>query len=263
LDDLIFDDVGTMLLAGGVSNGTSSADADAVVAVETNITATHRLQWALDVARGIQALHEMPGGSIVHADLQAKQFLVSPTTGIVKVNDFNRCRFMATNTSYHHRASTAAAAELTTATTEPNASSLPLHSPHRYCSFRIPTAPGKMRSPEEYSFATLDEKIDIYATANILYSIFTKRDAWYESNERDAKFKIQDGVVPDMDIAWPDATLSTRTRLVQLTQRAYALDATQRISAKELVLELEALLDFHSRQHSVMRNSSADLVAPE
>jgi Protein kinase domain len=208
LDDLIFDD---NLLLG--SN-------------ETYISSTRRLHWALDVARGIQALHNYDGtdggGAIVHADLQAKQFLVSPVTGTVKVNDFNRCRFMALNRTSSTTTSTAR------------------------CSFRIPTAPGKMRAPEEYNYGSLNEKIDMYSVANILYSIFTKREAWFEFNERDAKFKIQDGVAPTMDIALRDMTPPIRTRLIELTQRAYALDPDNRISAKELVAELERVLESHA-----------------
>lgn len=53
-----------------------------------------RLQMALHAARGLQALHE---NSIVHADLQDQQFLLSThgADGLPRLvlNDFNRCRF--------------------------------------------------------------------------------------------------------------------------------------------------------------------------
>lgn len=75
---------------------------------------------ALQAARGIQALHEMPGGPVVHADLQPRQLLLDEN-GVVKVNDLNRCRFMARDASG-----------------EP-------------CPFYISKGNGVWRSPEEYA----------------------------------------------------------------------------------------------------------------
>lgn len=48
---------------------------------------------ALDAARGLEALHEAPGGPIIHADLQPKQLLLDDKW-VVKINDLNRCRFL-------------------------------------------------------------------------------------------------------------------------------------------------------------------------
>ncbi|CAM9767033.1 unnamed protein product, partial [Laminaria digitata] len=48
---------------------------------------------ALDAARGLRAIHEIPGGPVVHADLQPRQLLLNEK-GVVKLNDLNRCRFM-------------------------------------------------------------------------------------------------------------------------------------------------------------------------
>jgi len=79
----------------------------------TRKTQQGRLALALGVARGVQAIHDFPDGPIVHADITAKQFLVTKE-GKVKLNDFNRCRFMALNVS-----------------------------DNTPCNFRIPSAPGK------------------------------------------------------------------------------------------------------------------------
>lgn len=48
---------------------------------------------ALDAARGLQALHEAPGGPIVHFDLKPQQ-LMFDEHGRVKINDLNMARFM-------------------------------------------------------------------------------------------------------------------------------------------------------------------------
>lgn len=81
----------------------------------------HRvLEMALDAARGLQALHEAPGGPIVHADLQPRQLLLD-NDGVVKINDLNRCRFMGRDQ-------------------EGNS-----------CPFTISKSNGVWRSPEEYA----------------------------------------------------------------------------------------------------------------
>lgn len=205
LEDLVLEDT---MLVGGTN--------------VTEITGETRIKWALDMARAIQALHEIPNGPIVHADLQAGQFLVSPETGTVKVNDFNRCRFMTQKVGGKNE----------TAGSE-NAAP---------CTFRIPSAPGKNRAPEEYSFRELDEKLDIFSVANILYSILTKKEAWEDRSTVETKNKIQDGFIPEIEVDLPDLPLPIREMLIHLNQRAYAFEPTERIGAAELASELEKVL---------------------
>jgi serine/threonine protein kinase len=185
----------------------------------TRETTEGRIRLALDVARGVAALHEVPGGPIVHADLQAKQFLITPD-GTIKVNDFNRCRFMA------HKNATGAK-----------------------CPFYIPSAPGKMRSPEEYASEDLDEALDIYSVANIFYGIITGKPAWSEFTSSETKENVQRGVQPYI----PDDLRKPGTAdeaLALLTQRAYTRDPQERITAPELVRELETLLDKVTKESS-------------
>jgi mitogen-activated protein kinase kinase kinase 7 len=183
----------------------------------TKITPRMRVQWAVDVAKGVQALHEIEGGPIVHADIQAKQFLVSPTTGRVKVNDFNRCRFMGQRIG---------------------------DKPSSPCPFRIPSAPGKMRAPEEYKYDPLTEKLDIYSVANILYSLLTKQRPWEDLSQAETKQFIKKGKIPKIwvadDIIMPDPL---KEALVHINERAYQLDPRKRISAAEMAEELGKVLE--------------------
>ena len=78
------------------------------------------ISMALQAARGLQALHELPGGPVVHADLQPRQLLMDDK-GVVKINDLNRCRFMGKDDAG-----------------EP-------------CPFKISKGNGVWRSPEEYA----------------------------------------------------------------------------------------------------------------
>ncbi|CAM9289922.1 unnamed protein product, partial [Hapterophycus canaliculatus] len=47
---------------------------------------------ALDAARGLQALHESEGGTIVHFDIKPAQMMLD-SEGRLKINDLNMCSF--------------------------------------------------------------------------------------------------------------------------------------------------------------------------
>jgi hypothetical protein len=89
LDRVIYkDDENSEDRGGGNGDETLSAETTstqtAAALHPTRRTAHGRLQLFLDVARGLQAMHDIKGGPIVHADLQAKQFLIN-TNGVVKI----------------------------------------------------------------------------------------------------------------------------------------------------------------------------------
>jgi len=169
-----------------------------------------RMKLALGVARGLQAMHEIPGGPIIHADVQAKQFLVT-ASGQVKVNDFNRCRFMG-----HDK------------------DNVP-------CKVRIPSSPGKARSPEEYKSRELDEKLDVFSMGNVFYRILTGSAPWEQVSLTEAKRNIKYGRKPIIDVnCRKSGTLDAQ--LAEITERAFENDPMQRPSAKTLADEMEALL---------------------
>jgi serine/threonine protein kinase len=177
-----------------------------------------RLQMALHAARGLQALHE---NSIVHADLQDQQFLLS-THGAdgrpprLVLNDFNRCRFVARRVNGTNNATTTT------------------------CTFRIPTAPGSSRSPEEYAYEELTEQIDVFSLANVLHQILTGEDPWEGWSALEISNQVQKGVKP---MSPPEFLVHPSDKLLQnLTLRAYELDPAVRIRATELVQELEAAM---------------------
>jgi hypothetical protein len=188
------------------------------------MTPTGRLRMALDVARGMQALHEIPGGPIIHADVAAKQFLVTPT-GRVKVNDFNRCRFMGYYKDTGEK-----------------------------CDMSLEIAPGDHRSPEEYALAEQDEKLDIFSMAHVFYTILTGKIAWDDYFCEGCKelnyhlhpwiqYQYQRGDAPPI----PKEVRQTDAALYNLTMWAYTLKPQDRPSASQLVVAIEKVLaDGHS-----------------
>jgi serine/threonine protein kinase len=179
----------------------------------TRHTERGRLYLALQAARAVRALHELPGGPIVHADLQPRQYLVKDD-GTVKLNDFNRCRFMG------HRYDTGAC-----------------------CPLHIPSAPGKWRSPEEYASQDLDEKLDVYSLANVYYGILTGEQPWDKWSVAETKQFVMKGTKPFIPYLNSKNVSHTDMVLATLTNRAYELDPSKRVSAAEIVATLEDLLN--------------------
>ena len=179
----------------------------------TRNTPAGRIRLALDVFRGISELHEIDGGPIVHADLQAKQFLVDPTTKTIRINDFNRCRMLPRKDGDKDGES---------------------------CAVKIPSAPGANRSPEEYNQMKLTEKIDVYSGANVLYGILTGLRHFADSNNRMIKKLVMNGQKPPI----PDEfkVEPTDKALADLIDRAHERNPHRRISASEMVRALEQLL---------------------
>jgi serine/threonine protein kinase len=111
---------------------------------QVDISVQKALELALDAAKGLYQLHAAPGGPFAHADLQPRQFLLN-TNGILLLNDFNRVRY-----------------------TGP---SLLKGEENLQCLFQNSVAKGKWRALEEYARQQLDEKLDIYSLALVLWSL--------------------------------------------------------------------------------------------
>jgi serine/threonine protein kinase len=176
----------------------------------TRSTPEGRLKLALGVAKGIEALHNIEGGPVIHADVSSTQFMVD-RKGNIKLNDFNRCRFLPYN-----------------------------NVTGEVCDVRIPTAPGTSRSPEEYEFKALNEKVDIYSVGNVIYEILTGEEPWAKEKPLVAQENVKAGEIPAID---EDIILlnSTDAGLVRLMELSMKLNVTERINASDLVHQLEQL----------------------
>ncbi|KAL7551445.1 hypothetical protein ACHAWF_014631 [Thalassiosira exigua] len=252
----------------------------------TRETESGRIKLALGVFRGLVDLHEGDANSrrdggwlpVVHADLQAKQYLVDATTGRVYLNDFNRCRFVprraqerpglkivkgkgsradsAANVTddpseataldplagENDPAGNAAAAETahangTSTSGGSNSSAL------QGCTFRIPTAPGSNRSPEEYESLPLTEKLDVYSAGNVLYGILMGEKPWGGERGKHVKSSIVKGERPVVDDEVRGKEGSADWELARLLDRTWEQDPEKRASAREVVEALERLLE--------------------
>lgn len=205
----------------------------------TRETEIGRIRLALGVFRGLKDLHEGLDLPIVHADLQAKQYLVDSTTGQVYLNDFNRCRFLTKKENEFYDASVSNRS--TRANNASDASEL------KSCPLHIPTAPGASRSPEEYDMAPLNEKIDVYSAGNVLYGIITGLHPWNQERGKNVKTAIQNGKRPEVDVSIRNGERGfVDKELVRLLDWVYQGDVSKRASASEIVDELERLLEMQT-----------------
>jgi serine/threonine protein kinase len=215
---------------------------EATFSKTTSFTPLQRLQLALQTSKGIAALHyqkstdgNVDGNvNVIHADIQSKQFLVvavkdddngdgdddSQERGgfVVKVNDFNRCRF------------------------------LPRHNgTGEVCPIRIPSAPGLSRAPEEYALDPLTEALDVYSLGNVLYEILMGKKPYDDWGSNRVKAAIRKGMKPEIPEEYrqdpSDAALAVLIHL------CLEHDVSTRISAPDLVQELERLVQNAVQPH--------------
>jgi serine/threonine protein kinase len=160
---------------------------------------------------------------------------------ILKINDFNRCRFIPFKT-------------------DSNATST-IHGNEK-CPIRIPTAPGLYRSPEEYAGRNLTEQIDMFSLGHVLFEIWTGTEPWDDTGKKRVRQHVQDGQLPagvvqllhnaeDKVVVEKSNVLASLDRSMgRLLVKCYKVNPKERISASELVAELEGMRRSTTIQHA-------------
>eukprot|EP00752_Nemacystus_decipiens_P007117 g6375.t1 len=157
---------------------------------------------ALDAARGLQALHEAPGGPIVHYDIKPQQMMLDENRR-VKINDLNTCQF---------------------ADADINGNS---------CPFAM-SAVGvdAWRAPENIAGEKITEKVDVYALAMVYYCLLARHPPY--KGVKNATGMIRDGIPPPTDPSW-------HTGFLEIVRDMWQHDPKSRPSARRVVQRLEML----------------------
>lgn len=175
---------------------------------------TERLVVAFQVANSIADAHNSERNgipAIVHSDITTPQFV--HVDGIYKLNDFNRCRFMAKNT----------------VTGEP-------------CKFYVGNNPGNFRAPEEYAYEPEDEKVDIYSMGNIFYALLTELWPFEEEETKQAQHLVMRGKRPPMKTAIIESRDPAIRAILTVLAMSWKQKPEDRATAKETSAFLEAEL---------------------
>lgn len=178
---------------------------------EEPISVRRSMELARDAARGVAQLHGAPGGPFVHADLQARQFLIT-ANGTLKLNDFNRVKFTG---------------------------------PQRFqgkptgekCTFQTSVAKGKWRAPEEYRHRNLDEKLDVYSLSLVLWAMRSRMKPYQEYTREQVYEKVPQGIRPSVD-----AMSEYPVEMQDLIVRGWSADPSVRPSAREMAEAIDRIL---------------------
>lgn len=104
------------------------------------------------------------------------------------------------------------------------------------------SAPGANRSPEEYELLRIDEKIDIYSVANVLYGILTGTKPYENKLRREITKYVMSGKRPEIDPSFRKSGTVDGV-LVEIIENAYSLNPEKRWGASTIVQKLESLQD--------------------
>lgn len=162
------------------------------------------LDWSTQLARGVEAIHEVEGGPFVHADLQLRQVMIADDMSL-KLNDFNRGKWI-----FRDEEGEACA----------------------YCGSK---SKGKWRAPEEYSRGLLDEKLDIYSLGMMLYCLWNNVYAPYSRYSSEEVYElVPKGLRPTLPAHAPKG-------VQRVIKSCWKDDKAERPSARWVANELESL----------------------
>lgn len=184
-----------------------------------NISVRQALRWSIDIMTGVMQLHEIPGGPIVHRDIDAGQLLFDAQHR-VKLGDFNRMKYAGVN--------------------------LRRGESHRKCDFNSGSWGGNQRSPEEYDVDTREnEKLDIYSACVVLWQLRSRVDLFDELEyERCATLQKANRLrlpVKDM-LDYPEA-------MQDLILDGTTFNPKERPTARELVERITTIYQDYVAEH--------------
>lgn len=175
---------------------------------KTPLPVEQALRLAFEASLGVVAIHELPGGGYVHADIKPHQYLIDEH-GTLRLNDYNRGYFVETHN----------------VTGEP--------CPHFYS-----VGNGRWRAPEELCLSLVNEKIDVYALGMVIWSIFSLKRPFtnYSSRSDSYRFAALSGERPVIDPSWPAG-------IAELLPRMWHVLPAERPSAREAMEKLQDILE--------------------
>lgn len=172
-------------------------------------TLTQKVKYALDMARGIEAMHSI---DLIHDDLKLAQFLLGNNDHI-KLNDFSRTKERVWD---------------------------PLLK--RVKVYRNSGRHGDCRSPEEYAEKELTEKIDIFSLGSIMFSLLTGLIPFDEiTDEEEMMDKFMAGKLPFIDPRYKNRD-SIERKFVEVMEDCWKFKPEDRPTAVEVARRLEELV---------------------
>mmetsp|Transcript_19736 Transcript_19736/g.28529 ORF Transcript_19736/g.28529 Transcript_19736/m.28529 type:complete len:329 (+) Transcript_19736:29-1015(+) len=189
---------------------------------DTNLNPRDRVKLARDLSKGLADIHQK---GFIHNDIN-----VANLVGNIKYNDFNIANMVKWDGENE-------------------------------CGFPVRFVGPLWRSPEEILNKTyVDNKIDIYALANVLYQVMTKHQPWTwlepggkKELEQVAKLKIE-GHQPFFPEKFADSGKISMMALYHATVAAYRADPKTRPSASDLTRGFDQVLQWIDKREKTTTN---------
>eukprot|EP00566_Odontella_aurita_P013358 CAMPEP_0113534126 /NCGR_PEP_ID=MMETSP0015_2-20120614/4990_1 /TAXON_ID=2838 /ORGANISM="Odontella" /LENGTH=457 /DNA_ID=CAMNT_0000433261 /DNA_START=28 /DNA_END=1401 /DNA_ORIENTATION=+ /assembly_acc=CAM_ASM_000160 len=167
-------------------------------------TQRDRLTIAVQVAAALADVHAF---DIAHTDIAAKQYVL--IDGIYKLQDFNRCKLLEWDRQNNET-----------------------------CTFNVGKNPGVSRSPEEYKYKDLTNKIDVYSMGNIFYSLLMEIKVFDGIKSKTAQKTVMRGGRPKLNRTITQSVDPIIIALIRAMRMCQAQQAQDRATAKEVYMFL-------------------------
>ena len=178
-------------------------------------TAEQKLDMAIDMAKSLTDIHEMPEGIVVHGDYHPDQYLTRKNDGNRMVlGDFNNAVILKQNITSGH-----------------------------FCPFHTGGHGwGNFLAPEYYlrGGSDVNESSDIFAYGNTLYGLLTGLYIFYDTDsDKEMRERLRNGILPAIDPRYRTRSY-IEGRLVQIIEQCWSFSPARRPSASQI---LEYLLE--------------------
>lgn len=195
----------------GIFEYASGGDIEQMIDFDTakvDWNSTERLVVAYQVAASIADAHDSERNGVTtlaHTDITTGQFVHVESTQTYKLNDINRCRFIARDEN----------------TGEP-------------CKFEVGNNPGTFRAPEEYWYFGEDEKIDIYSMGSVCYVALTAVWPFDDIETKKAQKLVKKGERPPITQEFLNSTDPAFKALIKAINMCWQHRSDLRPSASEM-----------------------------
>ncbi|KAL7574658.1 hypothetical protein ACA910_003005 [Epithemia clementina (nom. ined.)] len=167
------------------------------------------LRLAVQATMGVADLHnyDMDGRpSVAHTDISPSQFVLT-RNGRVKLNDFNRARFLRAD-----------------------------RETNEVCPYLFEYNRGTNRSPEEYRYKPQTEKVDIYSLGNIFYMLMSRNWPFEDADTKESIKFVKKGGRPSLPPEIRKSKNPIHLILMEAMEMCHVQDPKKRATAREVEL---------------------------
>ncbi|KAL7560677.1 hypothetical protein ACA910_001359 [Epithemia clementina (nom. ined.)] len=174
------------------------------------------LKLAVQATIAVAEVHnfDMEGKpAIVHNDISPSQFLLTQD-GKIKLNDFNRARFVRANPETRDT-----------------------------CPYQMEYNPGTNRAPEEYAYAPQTEKVDIFSLGNVFYMFLSRTWPFEDISDTKAAEILGKGGRPKLPSSIRHSKNPIHRILLEAMLMCHKQNPQERATAREVEAFFKSKLD--------------------